>query len=96
MSWTVFRISFLVVVLIPLASFLYLRAAEEKPPSLPLTTTERLALASLNERGRMLQEDTRAFSTEVCNSRGIKMEECSIDPTGMTVSRVIKSPAPAK
>ena len=72
-------------------------AADEKPIPYPLSTTERLALTSLNDRQRLLQEDYRAFSTEVCGSRSIKMEECSIDPVAMTASRVVRvqSPAPA-
>lgn len=100
-EWTIFRVSFLVVTLLPLSSFLYLRVQAAEESAQPLTTTERLALSSLQERGRVLQEDTRAFYTEVCGRRGIKaLEECSIDATAMTIAHVVKPatppPAPAK
>lgn len=74
----------------------YLWAADEKPLSYPLSTTERLAFTSLQERQRLLNEDSRAFATEVCSLRSIKLDECSINPESYTVSRVMKPPAPPK
>lgn len=94
-------IGFWAVIVLYVATFLYMdvHAADESPQ--PLTTTERLALSSLAERGRVLQEDTRAFYTEACTRRGIKaLDECSIDSTAMTIAHVAKTPptppAPAK
>lgn len=63
----------------------------------PLTVTERLALKALQERQQSLSDDVKAFSGEVCRARGIMvMEECNIDPQGMTVSRVPKKEEPKK
>ena len=64
----------------------------------PLTTTERLALTAIFDRQKALQDETRQFSKEVCEARGIKDQaECAIDPNSMTVTRKpAQSAEPAK
>ena len=84
---------------IELVFFIHVALADgvSVPKPDPLTITERLALKALQERQQSLSEDVKAFSGEVCRARGIMvMEECNIDPQGMTVSRVPKKEEPKK
>jgi hypothetical protein len=46
------------------------------------------ALQQHQAAGVLQMPDPRALTMEACSVRGIKMEECSIDPAGMTVSRM--------
>jgi len=91
----------LFIVLAGLVTFLASGAYGQEPPKAPpprsrqFTNVESLELQLLMERQASLDKDRELFVRKACESSGIPMAQCAVDPRAGTVAERPAPPKPA-